>query len=72
MLAKKLPMTLKLRNGIIVFEAAAILHDIDAEFAVIDSVLKAKKKTKYRGTLVHGTAHHWCHVCIKHSRDCGL
>ena len=43
-LQKKLPMTLGLCNGIIVFEATTMLHDIDAEFAVIDSALKAKKR----------------------------
>ena len=43
MLAKKLSMTLELCNGIIVFEAAAMLHDTDAEFVVIDSAFKTKK-----------------------------
>ena len=70
-------MTLELCNGIIVFEAAAMLHDTDAEFEVIDSALKERRKyrgtgiwyqvptvpvtvlKKYRGTLVHSTAHHW-------------
>ena len=56
MLAKKLPMTQDLCNIMIVFEAAAMLHDTNAEFAVIDSALKAQKKR--RSTLVHGTAHH--------------
>ena len=37
-------MTLKLCNGIIVFETAAMLHDTDAKFAVLDSALKAKKR----------------------------
>ena len=39
-------MTLELCNGIIIFEAAAILHDTDTKFAVIDSALSAKKKDK--------------------------
>ena len=42
-LQKKLSITLELCNGITVFEAAAMLHDTDAEFAVIDSALKTKK-----------------------------
>ena len=55
-------------NGIIVFEAAAMVHDTDAEFAIIDFALKAEKSAstavpvmvlkKYRGTLVYDTAHH--------------
>ena len=45
----KLSMTLKLCSGIIVLEAAAILHDSDAEFATIDFVYKAQvcATTKY-------------------------
>ena len=44
-------MTLELCNRIIIFKAAAMLHDTDAKFAVIDFALEAKKKTKYCGTL---------------------
>ena len=68
-------MTLELSSGIIVFEAAAMFHDTDAKFAIIDSAHEAKSRRKYkllfkkstvisvmtlkkyRGTLVHGTAH---------------
>ena len=34
-------------NGIIVLEAAAMLHDTDAEFAIIDSAHEAKSRRKY-------------------------
>ena len=49
MAKKKFPVILELCNGIIVFEAAAMLHDTDAEIAAIDSALKTKKRRKYRG-----------------------
>ena len=45
MLAKKLLLTLK-RNGIIVLETAAMLHDTDAIIAIMDSAHKAMKKPK--------------------------
>ena len=43
-------MTLELCNGIIVFEVAAMLHDTEAEFVIIDFAHEAKSRRKYRGT----------------------
>ena len=48
MLAKELPIIPNLCNGIIFFEVAAVLHNTNAEFAVIDSAHKAKSRFKYR------------------------
>ena len=51
-------MTLELCNEIIVLEAAAMLHDTDAEFPNIDFAHEAKNRHKYRGTgtkKYHGT-----------------
>ena len=39
-------MTQELCNGIIVLEAAAMLHDTDVEFAIIDSAHEAKSTRK--------------------------
>ena len=47
-------MTLELCNEIIVFKVAAMLHDTDAKFAIIDSAYEAKSWRKYRG---NGTVH---------------
>ena len=44
----ELSVILKLCSGIIVLEAAAMLHDSDAEFTIIDSVHKAKSRRKYQ------------------------
>ena len=44
------PMTLELCNGIIILKAAAMLHDTDMKFAIIDSAHKAKSRHKYHGT----------------------
>ena len=46
MLAKKFPITLKLCNRSVVLERAAMLHDADAEFAVIESGHKTKSRRK--------------------------
>ena len=43
-------MTLELCNEIIVLKAAAMLPDIDEEFAIIGSAHEAKSRHKYRGT----------------------
>ena len=43
-------MTLELYNGIIVVEAATMLHDTDAIIAIINSAQKTKKSCKYCGT----------------------
>ena len=41
-------MTVELCNGIIVLEAAAMLPDTDAEFAITDYAHEAKSRCKYQ------------------------
>ena len=41
-------MTQELCKEMIVLEAAAMLHDTDAEFAIIESTHEAKSRRKYR------------------------
>ena len=41
-------MTLELCSEIIVLKAAAMLHDSEAEFAILDSALEAKSRHKYK------------------------
>ena len=52
----ELSVILKLCSGIIVLEAAAMLHDSDAEFTIIDSVHKAKSRRKYQIVFKKSTA----------------
>ena len=50
------PMTLELCSGIIVLEAAAMLHDNDAEFAIIGFAHEGKRKRKNQTLFKKSTA----------------